>query len=102
MNDKVTNIINKLENSDIVENLKQIKKQIKKDDTALLLIKKFNESKELYEKYGYSKEFIQDKINLMENKLIKKYLEIQNEINLLTIYINKKIDEITKNTTCNK
>lgn len=102
MNDKVTNIINKLENSDIVENLKQIKKKIKKDDTALLLIKKFNESKELYEKYGYSKEFIQDKINLMENKLIKKYLEIQNEINLLTIYINKKIEEITKNTTCNK
>lgn len=100
MNSNTERIINDLNNNDIILKLKEIKKEIKKDELATSLITKFNESKKLYETYGYSKDLIQDKINLMENKLIKKYLEIQNEINLLSIYINKKIEEITKNTTC--
>lgn len=102
MNEKVTEIINKLNDNDIIVKLKNVKEEIKKDDNALALIKKFELSKELYEKYGYSKDFIQDKINLMGNNLIKKYLEIQNEINLLSLHINKRIEELTKDTTCFK
>ena len=102
MDNSVTKILDELNEEDIVLSLKKIKEKIKRDETAKALIDKFIESKKLYEEYGYNKDFIQDKINLMENKLIKKYLEIQNEINLLSVYINKKIEEITKNTTCTK
>ena len=102
MDSYVINIINELNNSEIINKLKEIKKEIKNDKNVMELINKFNLSKEAYELYGYDKDFIQNKINLMQNELIKRYLEIQNEINLLSIYINKKIEEITKNTTCNK
>ena len=102
MDEKVTKILEDLDNNDIIMKLKELKKEIKNDETAISLINKFNSSKLIYETYGYSKDLIQDKVNLMENSLIKKYLEIQNEINLLSIYINKKIEEITKNITCNK
>lgn len=102
MDNNIERIIDELNNNEIILKLKDIKKEIKNDITAKKLIDKFNESKKEYETYGYSKDLIQDKINLMENKLIKKYLEIQNEINLLSIYINKKIEDITKNTTCIK
>ena len=102
MDDKVYKIIDELKNNELINKIDVIKKEILADENAVALIKKFNESKEYYEKYGYSKDLIDDKINLMKNELLKRYLEVQNEINMLSLYINKKINEITKNTTCNK
>ena len=102
MDDKVYKIIDQLKKDELIGKIDVIKKEILADKNAVTLIKKFNESKELYEKYGYSKDLIEDKVKLMQNELIKRYLEIQNEINMLSLYINKKIDELIKNTTCNK
>lgn len=102
MNDKVYNIIDYIEKSDIKLKLDEIKNKISNDKSILELIENFNKSKELYERYGYEKELIESKIKLMKEPLIKSYLEIQNEINLLSIFINNKIKEIINNTTCNK
>ena len=102
MDDKVYEIIKQLKNQELISKIDDIKKDILEDKETLSLIEKFNKSKEYYEKYGYSKDLIEDKVKLMQNELIKRYLEVQNEINMLSLYINKKINEITKNTTCNK
>ena len=98
MND-VYEIIETFDNSNIKKRLDIVKNEIKNDDTCKILIKKFNNAKELYEKYNYKDEFIKAKKELLESKLIKEYIDIQNEINMLIMYINSKINDITKAIT---
>lgn len=98
MND-VYEIIETFDNSNIKKRLDIIKNEIRNDETCKILIKKFNNAKELYEKYNYKDEFIKAKKELLESKLIKEYIDIQNEINMLIMYINSKINDITKAIT---
>lgn len=95
MQDEIYKIIDKLENNDLIKELKDLKKKILSSDEALSLIKRFNESKENLEKYNLKDDFIKNKKELMENKLIKRYLELQNEVKMLAMYINDKINSIT-------
>lgn len=98
MNDKIYEIINEMEKTDLKERLNRIKKEIKENNISMKLINEFNKAKELYEKYNYSDEFIKAKVKLMKDPIIKQYLDIQNEINMISLHINKKIEEITKST----
>ena len=98
MND-VYEIIETFDNSNIKKRLDIIKNEIRNDDTCKILIRKFNNAKELYEIYNYKDEFIKAKKELLESKLIKEYIDIQNEINMLIMYINSKINDITKAIT---
>ena len=50
----------------------------------------------LYDKYNVKEDFIEAKKSLMDNKLIKEYLSIQNDINMLILHINDRINKITK------
>lgn len=102
MIDRVYNIIDNIEMLDIKNKLDKIKKEIKEDENTRKLIKKFNNVKELYEKYNYKDEFLLVKKELMNNKLIKSYIEIQNEFSLLSLYINKKLDMLLDNKKCKK
>lgn len=95
MKDEVYNIIDNIENTSVVKRLKDVKNKILSSDKALSLIKRFNNAKELYEKYNNKEDFINNKKELMNNELIKEYLQLQNEINLLIIHINNRIKEIT-------
>lgn len=97
MQQEVFEIIDKIEKLDIINELKKVKEEIRKDDIALSLIKKFNNAKEMYEKYKIKDDYIKAKKELMNNDLIKKYLNIQSEINMLTLYINNRINEIINN-----
>lgn len=98
MNDKIYEIIETIEKTDLNRKIKLIKKEIKENEISKKLIREFNSAKKLYEKYGYKDDFIKAKVKLMKDPIIKKYLDIQNEINIISLYINKKIEEITKNT----
>ncbi len=102
MMDKVYSIIDNIETLDIRKKLKKIKEEIRNDDTAKKLIKKFNNAKELYEKYNYKDEFLLAKKELMSNELIKSYIEIQNEFKLLGLYINININALLDNKKCKK
>lgn len=95
----VYEIIETFDNSNIKKRLDIVKNEIRNDDTCKILIRKFNNAKELYEKYNYKDEFIKAKKELLESKLIKEYIDIQNEINMLIMYINSKINDITKAIT---
>lgn len=98
MNDKIYEIIDAIEKTDIKKKLVKIKEEIKTNGLSKKLIEEFNEAKALYEKYGYNDDFIKAKIKLMKDPLIKSYLTIQNEINMLSLYINNKVKEITNTT----
>lgn len=96
MQDKVFDIIDDIEKEDEIIRLKKIIKEIRSNDKALSLIKSFNNSKMLYDKYNVKEDFIEAKKNLMDNELIKEYLSIQNDINMLILHINDRINKITK------
>ena len=98
MNDKIYEVISEIEKTDLCERISRIKQELKENKMSKKLIDEFNDAKESYEKYNYSDEFIKSKIKLMKDPVIKKYLDIQNEINMISLYINNKIEEITKNT----
>ena len=94
--DKVFKIIDDIEKSDIKKRLDSIKKEIQSNEEMKTLIKNFNNKKELYEKYNLKVDFIEAKSKLLSNSIIREYISIQNEINLLSMEINKKLNEIKK------
>ena len=96
MINNVYEIIEDINNLDIKKRLDEIKDKIRNDKEIKRLINKFNQSKELYEKYNLKDEFINSKKELMNNEIIKKYLDIQNEFNLLMLKINNRLNKITK------
>lgn len=95
MFDKVYDFIDIFNDSDLKKELDNIKEKINNDKGAKDLINRFNNAKEFYEKYNYKEEFVKAKKELINNPLIKRYLEIQNEINLLSLKINDRINKIT-------
>jgi len=95
MNNKVYSIIDEFNESSLKKELDDIKERINSDEQTKELINKFNNAKELYERYDFKEEFIKAKKELVNNELIKRYLEIQNVINLLSLKINDKINKIT-------
>lgn len=98
MIEKVYEIIDEINSSEIKRRLDEIKKEIKENKDIKLLLDKFNETKLLYEKYNIKEDYIKSKIELMKHPVIKEYLNIQNEINLLSLEINQRINNIKNNT----
>lgn len=98
MIDSVYDVIDKIEESTLVKDLKSIKSKINSNSDVKKLISNFEDAKNEYNETGITNNFIKAKEALMKNELISRYLNIQNEINLLILYINKKIGEITKDT----
>lgn len=100
MIDKVYEIISDIEKSNLKKNLDNIKERIENDKEIKKLINDFNDKKSLFEKYNVKEDFIKSKTNLLKNEVISEYIKLQNEINLITMYINKRIYDLTRNTTC--
>ena len=96
MIDKTYEVIDTINNSNIKKRLEVLKKEIENSKEAKILIKRFENAKELYEKYNLQKDFIQVKEEMLENNLLKEYIELQNKINMLALQINKRINIITE------
>lgn len=96
MQDKIFEVIDYLDSSNLKKQLNIVKNKINKNTNSKKLINDFNKEKELYEKYGTFSSFIEAKVKLMKDPLIKEYISLQNKVNMLSIYINKKINDITK------
>ncbi len=91
----VYKIIDSIESSNIKKRLDKIKYEINNDKNRLDLIRRFNTAREKIEMYGINEEFIKLKKELFIDEVIAEYLKLQNEINMLTLYINKKLKNIT-------
>ena len=99
MTDCVYEIIDEIENSNDKKRLDDIKKKIEGSSEAKKLIKEFYLAKEDYEKYNLKDDFLKAKEKLFSNDLIREYINIQNEVNLLMLNINKRIKDITRSVT---
>lgn len=92
-------VIDLIEKSEFKKRLDEIKIKINCDDDAKKLIKKFEEAKELYEKFNVKEDFMKAKNDLLSNELLKEYINLQEQINLLTLKINNRIKKVTKGVT---
>ncbi len=92
-------IIDKIESSKLSLRLKEVKRMIKEDEKIINLLNEFNKAKEEYQTYGISDKYKLLKQKLMCNKIVKEYLTIQNQINLLSLHINMRMKSLIK-TTC--
>ncbi len=92
-------VVDLIEKSEFKKRLDEIKIKINCDNDAKKLIKKFEEAKELYEKFNVKEDFMKAKNDLLSNELLKEYINLQEQINLLTLKINNRIKKVTKGVT---
>lgn len=88
---KVNNLIDTIDNSDIVKDIKKYNDKVMKDEELLKLIEKYQETKD---------EEIKEKI--MSNKLFQEYKLKESDLNIMIMSINQKLKAISKERSCSK
>ena len=99
LTDYVYEIIDEIETHPMKKKLDDIKEKIENDATSKRLMKEFHLAKENYEKYNLKDDFIKAKEKLFSNNLLKEYIDIQNNMNILMLKINKRIKDIIMSVT---
>ena len=87
--EKVDNLIDSIDNTKQVKDIKTINKLIMEDEGLLDLIKRYNETQD----ENLKKEII-------NNKLFKDYKEKETELNVLILDINSKLKDISNKGKC--
>ncbi len=88
---KVNNLIDTIDNSDIVKDIKKYNDKVMKDEKLLKLLEKYQETKD--EK---------TKEEIMSNKLFQEYKLKESDLNIMIMSINQKLKAISKERSCNK
>ena len=89
-------LLDEFDKSSLIKDIVRIKKEIYSDV----------ELKELFDQYKtidniYSSELIELKRKISSNEKIKEFRVLQNELNLLIIEINKRLNTLTDRKRCN-
>ncbi|MBQ3298376.1 MAG: YlbF family regulator [Bacilli bacterium] len=92
MNDligKVDNLINSIDNTKQVQEIKKINEEIMKDEELMKMIRKYQEngSEDL-------------KKEIINNKLFSDYKDKETELNILILELNKKLKSINDKGKC--
>ena len=88
---KTNNLIDSIDNSALVKEIKELNKKIQKDKKLLHLLEEYKLTK---------KEDIKNQI--MENSLFKEYKLKETDLNILIMSINQKLKSISGKRSCNK
>lgn len=94
---KLDELIDIFNDSDEVKRIKVLKEKIYKNEKLKEKIERFNKVKE----NPYSNEFISLKKEILEDEEVKEFKLLENELLLLTLSINQKLNTLTKNKRCN-
>ncbi len=95
MIDKVYEILNIIDSSDLVLRYKKLKEDITND---ISIKNDLDDLKKLSNEY--SQEYIEIKKKLITNPKIKEYKQLENELYFLTLDINKKLKVINDKKSC--
>ena len=102
MNEEISNslyeLIDLIDNSSVVKDIKRLKESINKDKALMQKIKAFSRDKDKLDKY----ELIARRQELYQNPLIKEYQTKINELNILIRQINNAFGPISPNLACKK
>ncbi len=94
INDKVEELIDILNNDRRVKRLKVLKKELNKDEE---LISKIEYLKKLDQ---YSVDYRNLKKELFQNPKFVEYKELENEISIIILEINRKLKNLTNERSC--
>ena len=86
---KVDNLINVIDNTEQVKDIKNLNEEIMKDEELLSLIKRYQETHD--EKL---------KEQIINNELFSRYKEKETDLNILILEINSKLKEINNKGKC--
>lgn len=86
---KVDNLINSIDNTKQVQEIKKINEEIMKDEELMKMIRKYQEngSEDL-------------KKEIINNKLFSDYKDKETELNILILELNKKLKRINDKGKC--
>lgn len=87
--EKVNELKDSLSNTKEVLDIKELNKEIKKDKKLLELLNEY---------HLYPKE--ENKKQILNNELFRKYKEKETDLNILILKINKELKQITKKDKC--
>lgn len=94
---KIDELIEIFENSNEIKDIDRLKKEIYNNQELKEKINKFNKLKD----NPYSTEIVNIRRDILSIEEVKKYKELENEILLLTMAINKKLNGLTAKKGCN-
>lgn len=89
------NLIDEIENSYLIKKLESNKKEISEDSKIQELIKIFDEKKK-----NFDKDLQIAKINLYSQNIIREYLSCEQELNLIIIRLNQKLNKLIDKKGC--
>ena len=97
MKEEVTNILEKLDNTDEIKRLNELNNILNNNEEYILMMKEFNSKKD---EYILNNSFDEEVLNIRQKLFsipeLKEYLSIQNELRLLFTKINNIIFDIVK------
>ena len=94
INDKVEELIDILNNDRRVKRLKVLKKELNKDEE---LISKIEYLKKLDQ---YSVDYRNLKKEILKNNKFVEYKDLENEISIIILEINRKLKNLTNERSC--
>jgi cell fate (sporulation/competence/biofilm development) regulator YlbF (YheA/YmcA/DUF963 family) len=93
--EKLDELRNVIDNHDQVKELLELKKQIYQDDTLKEQLEKYRNSPNKYDT-----SFINLKSDIINNPLIKRYRELENELYFMILEINGKLNSLVDKKGC--
>ena len=94
---KIDELINIFEESNEIKRIDELKQEIYQDSNIKKDIDTFNKIKD----NPYSSELIGIRKRLLNNPTIKEYKQIENELLLITLSINQKLNNLISKKGCN-
>ena len=94
INNKVDELINILNNDSRIKRLYELKVELNNDKSLMSKI----ESLKILDQY--STEYKDIKLDLFKNPKFVEYKELENEINILILEINQKLEILTDERSC--
>jgi len=94
--EKLDELCNVIDNNDKVQELVKLKKQIYEDNTLKEKIEKYKNNSNQYDT-----NLIALKSEIINNPLVKRYREIENELYFLVLEINRKLNSLVDKKGCN-
>jgi len=95
INEALNELINEINQTEVLNNIKALKTEIKNKPELINKINNLSNAKDKYE-------LISNRKDLYENKLIKELQISINELNLILLNLNKKLNTLSPNPVCKK
>ena len=93
--EKLNELITIFDNSEEIRKIEELKQKIYSDNNLKELLDKYKK-----ENYEHNTNLVELKREIINNKLVSEYREIENKLYFLVLEINKKLNTLTSERSC--